>query len=123
VRQLEAEQGVRPGIAHLAVGADHGIGVHPDDVIRRFTAEPAALRTGAYVSSASGQPTAGPRARRSAVISPSTTPRRTTAGDLPHGPPTPPRRSPSSQPKPRRCATGHNLNHVRHARTASPTGR
>ena len=46
VRQLEAEQGVRPGIAHLAVGAEHSIGVHFDDVIRRFTAEPAALLDG-----------------------------------------------------------------------------
>jgi hypothetical protein len=43
VRQLEAEQGVRPDIAHLAVGAEHGIGMHPDDVIRRLMAEPNAL--------------------------------------------------------------------------------
>jgi len=46
VRQLEADQGVRPGIAHLTVGADHAIGVHPDVVIRRFTAEPTALPDG-----------------------------------------------------------------------------
>ncbi len=46
VRQLEAEQGIRPDIAHLARGAEHSIDVDLDDVVRRFAAEPAALPDG-----------------------------------------------------------------------------